>query len=313
MKRVLERISGVVLLSALLATQSPAAVNESPGSAFRRGDFAQAVRLLKPQAEAGQIDAQIMLGQMYLKGQGVPADVAAGIAWIRKAADQGSPIAAYDLGLFSANGIGAPQDIHAAATWYRKAAHQGFPDAAFNLAVLYHKGVGLEQSDAMALRWADAAIDYLPVVAPPELRSRFESLRATIQAGMPADQAAAAARLVSPDGPLRRMVIRNADTLQKKGSKEYPLGLRELGRGGTVVALARVRVDGTIADVVIETSSGHAEIDAATQRLLALAEVEPQVIDGQPAESWQIMRWVWSATEEPWNSFANLNKMPLHH
>src|ERR1700722_6368229 len=139
-----------LLAGVLTANLTWAAPRESPGDAYRRGDFARAIELLKPQAEAGGIDAQIMLGQMYLKGEGVKADAAKAIAWMRRAADEGSSIAAFDLGVFASSGIGGPQDNQAAAAWYRKAAHQRYPDAAYNLAVLYNGGQGVARRDPMA-------------------------------------------------------------------------------------------------------------------------------------------------------------------
>jgi TonB family protein len=283
---------------------------ESPGTAYRRGDYATAVKLLKPQAAAGRVDAQIMLGQMYLRGEGVEADATQAIAWIRKAADAGSPLAAYDLGVFSSNGVGGPVDGQAAAIWFRKAAHQWYPDAAYNLSVLYHDGVGVERSDALALNWINAGLAFLPASAGPSLRARFKALRDKIEAGMAEREVSGAPRLVSPDGPLFPLTIHNKDAFLKKAVKEYPLGLRQLGRGGLVVALVLVHADGTVGDAIIETSSGYAQIDEVTRRLLKTAEAEPRRIDGEPTESWQILRWQWSATEVPWDSFGRANALP---
>lgn len=138
------------------------ASSESPGQAYRRGDFAHTIKLLKPQAESGVIEAQIMLGQMYLKGEGVAADPKRAVAWIRKAAEEGSAVAEFELGVFCSTGIGGPPDNQTAAAWYRRAAHQHYPDAAYNLADFYHAGKGVDRSDPMALNWIDAGIRYLP-------------------------------------------------------------------------------------------------------------------------------------------------------
>jgi TonB family protein len=300
----------VVLAGALLAGVTVAAPPESPGAAYRRGDYAQTVKLLKPQAQAGRMDAQIMLGQMYLKGEGVAADPVQAVAWTRRAAEEGSAIAAFDMGVFSSSGIGGPHDTRTAALWYRKAAHQLYPDAAFNLAVLYHRGDGVDQSDAMALDWIDAGMTYLPASAGQGLKPRFEALRGSILASMSPDQIGAARRLVSPDGPVTPVRMRNKEILQNRAVKEYPLGLRQLARGGNVVVLLLVHADGTVGDTLIETSSGYPQIDAVTRRLLADAEIEPLRIDGQATESWQIVGWAWRATEEPWYSFSRMNVMP---
>src|ERR1700735_3977191 len=88
-----------LIIGMLMSGAALAAPPERPGAAYRRVVFARAIDLLKPQAESGVIDAQIMLGQMYLKGEGVKADPARAIAWMRRAADEGSAIAAFDLGV----------------------------------------------------------------------------------------------------------------------------------------------------------------------------------------------------------------------
>jgi TonB family protein len=302
-----------LLAGVLTANLTWAAPRESPGDAYRRGDFARAMELLKPQAEAGGIDAQIMLGQMYLKGEGVKADAAKAIAWMRRAADEGSSIAAFDLGVFASSGIGGPQDNQAAAAWYRKAAHQRYPDAAYNLAVLYNGGQGVARSDPMALNWIDAGIRYLPPSAGEGLKTRFAALRGAIMASMTPEQISAAARLVSPDGPVASANIRERAELMKKGLKDYPVALRHLGRGGTVVLVLLVHPDGSVGDTVVETSSGHPDLDVVTQHLMASAKIEPQRINGEPIESWQLAEFTWRAKEEPWNSNASLNALPRPH
>jgi len=54
----------------------PAAASsfEDAEVAFRKGDYAMALRLFQPLAEQGDAAAQMFLGMMYSKGQGVPQD-----------------------------------------------------------------------------------------------------------------------------------------------------------------------------------------------------------------------------------------------
>jgi hypothetical protein len=49
-------------------------------TAYKRGDYAAAMRLWRPLADQGQADAQYCLGSMYRVGKGVPQDYAAAIA-----------------------------------------------------------------------------------------------------------------------------------------------------------------------------------------------------------------------------------------
>jgi TPR repeat protein len=66
---------------------------EDATAAYYRGDFATALRLLRPLAEQGDAAAQYNLGQMYLLGHGVPKNNAEAVTWYRKAADQGDAAA----------------------------------------------------------------------------------------------------------------------------------------------------------------------------------------------------------------------------
>ena len=61
--------------------------------AYKRGDYATALKEWRPLAEAGNANAQYKLGIMYFKGQGVSKDFVEAAKWYRKAAKQGNPIA----------------------------------------------------------------------------------------------------------------------------------------------------------------------------------------------------------------------------
>jgi TonB family protein len=278
----------------LIPDSTSVRTTDTPGAAYRRGDFAKTIKLLKPLADAGGIDAQVMLGQMYLKGEGVKPDPAQALKWIHRAADQGSPIAAFDLGVFMSIGLAGTPDNRIAAEWYRRAAHHRYPDAAYNLAVLYHVGQGIDRSDPMALNWIDAGMRYLPSSAGEELRSRFTALRGAIVAGMPDEQVSTASRLLSPDGPVPIAAFRDKDSLLQRAVKES-VSVRHSGRDGAVALLLLVRPDGTVGDIKTETSSGHPEFDTAIQHIFASATIEPQRIDGEPVESWQLAEFNWKA------------------
>jgi TPR repeat protein len=59
-------------------------------AAAQAGDYATALQEWTPLAEAGDVDAQYNLGQMYRRGQGVPQDYAETVKWYRLAAEQGN-------------------------------------------------------------------------------------------------------------------------------------------------------------------------------------------------------------------------------
>src|SRR5262249_33205656 len=89
----------LVLLVWAAAVPAVAGPFEDGTDAYRKGDYATALRLWRPLADAGNSDAQFRLGFLYHQGQGVPQDHAAAAAWYRKAAEQGNKWAQYLLGV----------------------------------------------------------------------------------------------------------------------------------------------------------------------------------------------------------------------
>jgi TPR repeat protein/uncharacterized caspase-like protein len=82
---------------------------------FDRADYATALKIWLPQAQAGDAEAQTYVGEIYEKG------------------------------------LGLKPDYEAAALWYTKAAEQKFSRAQINLGNLYEKGLGVVADKAMAL------------------------------------------------------------------------------------------------------------------------------------------------------------------
>src|SRR5690606_16821753 len=72
---------------------------------FDRADYATALKIWLPQAQAGDAEAQTYVGEIYEKG------------------------------------LGLKPDYQAAAVWYAKAAEQNFSRAQINLGNLYEKGL----------------------------------------------------------------------------------------------------------------------------------------------------------------------------
>ncbi len=122
------KFAGLALIAALcagsiLGLTAPAGAGWGEAeAAYQRGDYATAIRELRPLAEQGDGDAQNNLGTMYDYGQGVPQDDAKAVKWYRKAAEQGNAGAQYNLGVMYGNGQGVPQDYAQAHMWYNLAA-----------------------------------------------------------------------------------------------------------------------------------------------------------------------------------------------
>lgn len=142
-----------------LALHAPAMAGLAEGvSAYNEQNYAAALKDIAPLAEAGDADAQHLLGLMYYMGRGVPRDHAAAFLWHRKAADQGLPAAQYVVGAMLYTGNGVARDQTLAVAWFRKAAEGGHPDAQYALGLMYRYHVaGLPEDTVLAYMLWDLA------------------------------------------------------------------------------------------------------------------------------------------------------------
>jgi TPR repeat protein len=150
MKAILRIGFLAVAIMVVLAVPANAGPFEDELAAYKREDYATALRFWRPLAELGHFRAEFNLGGMYRKGQGLPQDYAEAAKWYRKAAEQDGAEAQYSLGQLYRKGQGLPQDYAEAAKWYRKAAEQGHRDAQFRLGVMHGNGEGVPQDIVQA-------------------------------------------------------------------------------------------------------------------------------------------------------------------
>jgi TPR repeat protein len=90
-----------VLIGASLVWAAPAsAQNVKAGiDAWQRGDYAGAVAIWRPLAEAGDPDASFNMGQAYRLGRGVLVDLGTAQTWLEQAARKDHVDAQTTLGL----------------------------------------------------------------------------------------------------------------------------------------------------------------------------------------------------------------------
>ena len=147
----LKRAITVVVLASAFAAPAAAGTFEDAVDAHARGDYAKALRLIRPLANDGNATAQFNLGVMYLTGRGVQQDNSAAALWFRKAAEQGYALAQTNLGVLYRDGQGVAQDETEAVMWFRKAADQGDAVAEFQLGNQYAFGKGVPQDYSEAM------------------------------------------------------------------------------------------------------------------------------------------------------------------
>ena len=131
-------------------------------------------RTTREKAEQGDANAQLKLGLMYVKGEGVPQNYEEAAKWTRKAAEQGHAWAQEKLGQMYHYGMGVPTHYGEAAKWTRKAAKQGNAGAQLFLGQMYHYGVGVPSEDKKeAAKWTRKAAEQGHAVAQSNLGQMY--------------------------------------------------------------------------------------------------------------------------------------------
>jgi hypothetical protein len=90
--------------------------------AYDRANFATSLQVWKPQAEQGDAQAQVYVGEIYEKGLGTTPDYVQAAVWYQKAADQGFARGLADLAYLYEQGLGVAKDPVKALNLYRKSA-----------------------------------------------------------------------------------------------------------------------------------------------------------------------------------------------
>src|SRR5262245_20471904 len=104
MKLICKHAIATILLALSFTAPVVAGPFEDATAAYSKGDYATALRLLRPLADQGLAKAQIILGIMYANGQGAPKSDTEAMKWYRLAADQGDAGAQTALGVIYVNG-----------------------------------------------------------------------------------------------------------------------------------------------------------------------------------------------------------------
>lgn len=131
MKLSIRNIAAALALSLLAVGSATADPIDDAIVAYEGGDYATALKLLRPLVESGGAEAQYRLGLMYANGMGVPTDQAEAARLYRLAADQGVEKAQFSLGELYRDGDGVAQDLVQAYMWFSVAAAAG-DQAAFD-------------------------------------------------------------------------------------------------------------------------------------------------------------------------------------
>ena len=152
------RTRWIVLAAMTMVASALLAVGQAAGSQQAGPQQAGIDPALLAKASAGDVAAQVAVGESYEAGKGVARDYTLAAEWYRKAAVKGDIGGEIHLAaLYRDGGKGFPRDMAQAAEWYRKAAEQGDVGAQGTLGTLYSMGQGVEQNYVEAYYWLDLA------------------------------------------------------------------------------------------------------------------------------------------------------------
>ena len=116
--------------------------------------YARAAAGILNLADAGNLAAIKLLGDLYLDGKGgLAQDYAMAMETYRIAADQDYAPAQAQLGYMYQNALGTDADYAAAMEWNSRAAEQGDPQGQAQIGYLYQFGLGVTQNLDEAGRW----------------------------------------------------------------------------------------------------------------------------------------------------------------
>lgn len=178
------KLNRVLLFSLLLCFVFPLLSNadqlEDAKAAIKNEDFEKAYELLCPLAEESNVEAQTLLGTLYVNGKGVEQDITKGLSLIMKAGTQGyeaarvralnlclelgkdgNPTAIYNVGYMCLNGWGGKQDANDCIGWLETAASLGHIKSATVLSSIYTKGsFGIAPDKEKASYFSDLAAGF---------------------------------------------------------------------------------------------------------------------------------------------------------
>jgi hypothetical protein len=143
----------VVFASLLCAVPASAQSVKAGIEAWQRADYAKAISIWRPLAEAGDADAAFNMGQAYRLGRGVPVNLGQAQNWLERAAAKSHLDAQTTLGLLLfGNGNQAE-----GARWLKLAAEKGEPRAMLIFGTALFNGDGVTQDQVLGYAYVSRA------------------------------------------------------------------------------------------------------------------------------------------------------------
>ena len=156
----ISKLFAAVTLAIGMLGALPCNAAESPDTAvaaYQRKDYETAYQLALPAAQAGDANAQYLLGLQLWRGRGVVRNDAEAARWFTSAAEQNHAEAMTDLAAMYRQGEGVEQDARRAFSLSTKAADMGNATAQYDVGQAYQKGTGVTKDMIRARYWFERA------------------------------------------------------------------------------------------------------------------------------------------------------------
>jgi TonB family protein len=267
-----------------------------------------AARLAREAAEAGDVEAQYLLGSLYDSGKGGVKNPEAALNWYRKAADQGHATAQYKVGMAYLKGDGGVQQDYAlAGKLLLQSATHGNMEAAYEIGELYYKGQGLSEDDAQAAVWLRRAAERgFNRQAEARLAELYREGR-----GVPKDEEEAKKWQDLSEGQMQTMTTvppKSLGSLIFNGTSgpaatadasdckpEYPPAARQAKEEGKVRIFVSIGIDDKVLSRQVIGSSGYDDLDRATLDSLNRCKFKAaKDSDGKSQQSFMVYEYLWA-------------------
>ena len=139
--------------------QELANIRPSDWKAILDGEALQAREWVQAAARLGHAEAQLVLGQWLLDGNGGPRNPELALQWFLRAAAQQHPMGLNMAGRCYENGWSGAVDVARATTLYKQAADLGLDAGMYNYANQLASGKAITQNHQQALGWYSAAAE----------------------------------------------------------------------------------------------------------------------------------------------------------
>ena len=260
---------------------------------YDRSSYASSLAFWLPEANAGDPEAQVYVGQLYEKGVAVSPDYALAALWYRKAANQGLAQARVNLANLYEQGLGVDKDPEAARDWYSKAAgmsdneiqdaRRQVEELRKELEALDLKTKDLERQIEEAQSDRQRAED-----EARELRQRLEKARESNASGAASAEwvERLEADLERQEGEIERRAEaekRSQDALAQYRMKAAEVRARARAgrRSGPTIEIIRPDVLTTRGPALVPVSAGVAEMEVRG-RVTAPAGIRKLTVDNRP-------------------------------